>query len=106
MLTRLLQFEGVYIVNTINTARKMRFNVKGATGAAAVAAIGNFLQGWDGGAIAGKNPFLLIYVKHGAYVMRFTTSIFHDCRCFGLCNHVEIAVHMQERFFSLSPSFI
>lgn len=48
----------MYIVNTINTARKMRFNVKGATGAAAVAAIGNFLQGWDGGAIAGALLFL------------------------------------------------
>jgi hypothetical protein len=30
-------------------------NLKGATGVAAVAAIGNLLQGWDGGAIAGKN---------------------------------------------------
>jgi len=28
--------------------------MRGATGVAAVAAIGNFLQGWDGGAIAGK----------------------------------------------------
>lgn len=27
--------------------------MRGATGVAAVAAIGNFLQGWDGGAIAG-----------------------------------------------------
>lgn len=29
-------------------------SLRGATGVAAVAAIGNFLQGWDGGAIAGK----------------------------------------------------
>ncbi|KAG0609004.1 hypothetical protein M758_8G149900 [Ceratodon purpureus] len=34
-------------------------NLKGATGVAAVAAIGNFLQGWDGGAIAGA----LLYLK-------------------------------------------
>lgn len=27
--------------------------LRGATSVAAVAAIGNFLQGWDGGAIAG-----------------------------------------------------
>jgi hypothetical protein len=29
--------------------------LKGATSVAAVAAIGNLLQGWDGGAIAGKD---------------------------------------------------
>lgn len=35
--------------------------LKGATSVAAVAAIGNLLQGWDGGAIAGKGQ-LILYV--------------------------------------------
>ena len=42
--------------------------LKGATSVAAVAAIGNLLQGWDGGAIAGKGQ-LIIYVdlNHASY---------------------------------------
>lgn len=36
--------------------------IKGATSVAAVAAIGNFLQGWDGGAIAGMTCYSLYFM--------------------------------------------
>lgn len=35
--------------------------LRGATSVAAVAAIGNFLQGWDGGAIAGMISHSLFF---------------------------------------------
>lgn len=38
--------------------------LKGATSVAAVAAIGNFLQGWDGGAIAGMKGYYVFYNAH------------------------------------------
>lgn len=42
--------------------------IKGATGVAAVAAIGNFLQGWDGGAIAGKKATLSNFPASDPYL--------------------------------------
>lgn len=52
--------------------------LKGATSVAAVAAIGNLLQGWDGGAIAGKGQ-LIIYVdlNHASYLYH-TNEFWHS----------------------------
>ncbi len=56
--------------------------IKGATGVAIAAAIGNLLQGWDGGAIAGgcvlilQEPFffLLLLLPSSFFLLPFTSS--------------------------------
>ncbi len=44
--------------------------IKGAQGVAVAAAIGNLLQGWDGGAIAGTCPVCEQALPHDLYPPR------------------------------------
>lgn len=43
--------------------------LRGATSVAAVAAIGNLLQGWDGGAIAGKGQLIFLCSSKSCFVI-------------------------------------
>lgn len=56
--------------------------LKGATSVAAVAAIGNLLQGWDGGAIAGMIGHYMFIMKHFLEAMNGFNSFWEECQCF------------------------
>jgi hypothetical protein len=47
-----------------------RMMIKGAQGVAVAAAIGNLMQGWDGGAIAGTCPVCEQALPHDLYPPR------------------------------------